>query len=207
VPDLLRPMTGFADSNADAVPVWPMTTDNFDDWAATLTAAQQAWLETHDFNAQRGRTITLPAADGTLAGVAFGLGSGGAEGRIFGEAAFSLPEGTYRIDPVAGTEVDLERAALGWLLGSYSFTAYKAKSGRSPAALIAPEGIDSARIGRMAAGMGLARDLINTPAEDMGPPQLEERHSLKRPSVRSPRKTGQRSRRLSGMSCWRRTIP
>ena len=171
--DFLRPMTGFADPSDAAVPVWPVTTEICDAWIASLPQAQSAWLSAHNFEAQRGKVLTLPDAEGGVAGVAFGLGKGGAEGRIFGDAALSLPAGAYRIEPVPGAEIDLERAALGWLLGSYAFTAYKTKEGRSPASLVAPEGIDAPRVLRMAMGMRLARDLINTPAQDMGPEHLE----------------------------------
>ncbi len=171
--DLLRPLSGFADPVEKAVPVWPVTDGACEAWAATLPNAQSAWLATHDFSGQRGRMCTVPAADGGIAGVAFGLGGGGAEGRVFGDAALSLPAATYRIEPVAGVDIDQERAALGWLLGSYTFDRYKQRAARTPAALVAPEGIDAARVMRLAAGMGLARDLINTPAEDMGPDDLE----------------------------------
>jgi len=64
------------------------------------------------------------------------------------------------------------RLALGWLLGSYQYTSYK-RAPRGPATLVAPEGIDAPRVEALAEGMRLARDLINTPAEDMGPPDLE----------------------------------
>ena len=171
--DLLRPMPGFADAADDAIPVWPVSEAVFETWSASLPASQSAWLSAHGFEGQRGGMCTIPADDGKVAGVVFGLGGGAAEGRIFGDAALSLPAGTYRISSVDGAEIDLERAALGWLLGSYTFDRYKRGEGRTPAALIAPDGINAARVTRLAAGMGLARDLINTPAEDMGPDHLE----------------------------------
>ena len=169
----IRPMSRFADTRDDAIPVWPVTTSEFEAWSGALTAAQKKWVTAQDFSGKRGASLVIPGEDGAIAGVAFGLGQGGAEGRIFGDLAFALPEGTYRIKGAAGNVIDLERAALGWLLGSYSFDLYKAEPKRAPARLIAPIGLDAARIERMAAGMGLARDLINTPAQDMGPEVLE----------------------------------
>jgi len=169
----IRPMTRFADTNDSAIPVWPVSSEAVEGWSNSLTKAQKTWIEAQGFSGARGSSLTIPGENGAIAGVVFGLGKGGAEGRIFGDLAFALPEGVYRIEPLAGTEVNLERAALGWLLGSYAFDLYKAEPKRAPAQLAAPSGIDAARIERMAAGMGLARDLINTPAQDMGPEALE----------------------------------
>jgi len=169
----IRPMTRFAEAKDGSIPVWPVSSEAIEAWSAALTSTQKTWVEAQAFTGKRGSSLTIPGDDGAIAGVAFGLGKGGAEGRIFGDLAFALPEEVYRIEPLAGTEVNLERAALGWLLGSYAFDLYKAEPKRAPAQLAAPSGIDAARIERMAAGMGLARDLINTPAQDMGPEALE----------------------------------
>ena len=172
--DLSRPMPEFADTSDGAIPVWPVLSDDAEAWATTLSTAQQAWVDAQGFSGRRGDVLTLPGADGQIAGVAFGLGDGGAEGRIFGDLAFAIPEGVYAIAPAPGVEIDLERAALGWLLGSYAFDQYKPEPKRDAASLVAPAGIDAARITRMAKGMCLARDLINTPAQDMGPEALED---------------------------------
>ncbi len=173
MPYSIRPMPCFADAKDGAIPVWPVTSELIDPWLGGLAKAQKTWVNAQGFSGKRGANLIIPGDDGVIAGVAFGLGKGGAEGRIFGDLAFVLPEGTYRIEPIAGTSIDLERAALGWLLGSYAFDLYKSEPKRAPAQLIPPVDIDSARIERMASGMGLARDLINTPAQDMGPEVLE----------------------------------
>ena len=84
----------------------------------------------------------------------------------------ALPEGTYVLESVAddSSPTDL---ALGWALGSYAFTQYK-KPKRLPAKLVWPTKADRNEIERIAEGVCLARDLINTPAEDMGPEQLAD---------------------------------
>lgn len=169
----IRPMPRFADAEEEAVPVWPVSASTVEAWSTTLTAPQNAWIGVQGFSGKRGTHLAIPSEDGSIGGIVFGLGQGGAEGRVFGDLAFDLPEGTYRIEPLADTPFDMERAALGWLLGSYAFDQYKAESKRPAARLIPPAGIDAARIERMVAGMGLARDLINTPAQDMGPEVLE----------------------------------
>ena len=78
--------------------------------------------------------------------------------------------------PTASTAISardaLAEAALGWLLESYRFTRYKSSS-RRDARLVAPEGVDAARLEAIAAGECLTRDLINVPAADMGPAELE----------------------------------
>ena len=172
--EFIRSMPDFSESGEEAIPVWPITEEILPVWSASLPEAQSNWVEQHSFTAARGKICVVPASDGRIAGIAFGLGNGAAEGRIFGDLPFALPNGVYRIEPQAGADIDLERAALGWLLGSYSFDRYKSKAKhKNPARLISPQGIDAKRARRLAQGMALARDLINTPAQDMGPEVLE----------------------------------
>ena len=169
----VRPMPCFATADGDTIPVWPVSVSEFEAWSTKLTSAQKTWVSAQNFSGKRGKNLAIPSDEGSIAGIAFGLGQGGAEGRVFGDLAFSLPEGTYRIEASPSDNIDLERAALGWLLGSYAFDLYKTEPKRAPARLVVPSGLDTARIERMAKGMGLARDLINTPAQDMGPEVLE----------------------------------
>jgi leucyl aminopeptidase len=94
-------------------------------------------------------------------------------GRFFvGAAARKLPVATYRIVSDL-PRPELEEAALGWLLETYRFDRYVKPAG-PVASLVAPKGIDAKRIEVIAAGEVLTRDLINTPASDMGPFELEE---------------------------------
>ncbi|MBT8411892.1 MAG: leucyl aminopeptidase family protein, partial [Octadecabacter sp.] len=79
-----------------------------------------------------------------------------------------LPEGDYRIEGDATEEV-----ALGYLLSLYRFDRYRSQS-PAMARLAAPTGVDAARLEAIAAGECLTRDLINTPAEDMGPGELAD---------------------------------
>jgi leucyl aminopeptidase len=105
--------------------------------------------------------VVLAGPDGVLLGV-----GDGSDPFIAAAAAEKLPEGDYRIE---GGD---ERAAFGWLLGSYRFTRYKSGKGAT-ARLIAPAGVDAARVRRLAGAVGYVRDLVNTPAADMGPAALE----------------------------------
>lgn len=89
-----------------------------------------------------------------------------------GAAARKLPVQVYRIVTDLPAS-EMEEAALGWLLESYRFDKY-VKPAAVPAQLVAPKGIDAARIAIIAEGEALTRDLINTPASDMGPAELED---------------------------------
>ena len=162
------------DEGVDAVPVWPLTDEGFSAWIETAPDADSAWALANGFSAGKGDILCLPGEGGRIKGVLFGAGDGrfeGLEARGFGVLPMELPEGTYRLEGLEEAEAR-EQAMLGWILGAYRFTRYR-KARRQPARLVPPPGIDLARVMRLARGMTLARDLINTPAEDMGPEELE----------------------------------
>src|SRR5258706_14031599 len=81
----------------------------------------------------------------------------------------ALPPGAYRL--VDATPDAAAAAALGGALGGYVFDRYK-KRKRAPAALAWPANADRAAVERAAAATFLVRDLVNTPAEDLGPAEL-----------------------------------
>ncbi|MCK4861105.1 MAG: leucyl aminopeptidase family protein, partial [Rhodobacteraceae bacterium] len=118
--------------------------------------------------------VTLLPSGSAIAAVLVGWGTEAtrARGRFhLAAAAQKLPEGVYRI--ASGVpEEELENEALGWLMSNYRFSRYR-DAGPVKAALSAPDGIDATRVETMAEGDALARDLINTPASDMGPDALE----------------------------------
>ncbi len=165
----------FAATTADAIPVHVVDADAPDVVLSTLTETQQSWAKAQGFSGGAGAVLCLPTGDGTTDAVLIGAGDAKTRARkrfIVGGAAASLPEGTYRL---AGDhdQQALEEIALGWLLSGYHFTRY-AGSPPKTRGLVAPKGIDAARIEALAAGEALTRDLINTPASDMGPAELED---------------------------------
>ena len=81
-----------------------------------------------------------------------------------------LPPGIYRF---ANAPHDTRLAALAFALGSYRFGRYR-KAERPDVRLVPPDGVDVADIARMAEAAALARDLINTPSNDMGPAELAQ---------------------------------
>ncbi|MCE5973457.1 leucyl aminopeptidase family protein [Sinirhodobacter sp. WL0062] len=166
-----RPEMRFAPANAASLPLWLCEGDARPE---ALTPAQSAWATAQGFTAALGQLCLLPAEDGAVAGALFGMGSAAkrARGRFaVAEAASSLPEGNWRIEGLSSA-AEAEEAALGWLLEGYRYRRYAA--GSTPKArLICPEGVDAARPEIIAEGEALTRDLINTPANDLGPVELE----------------------------------
>ncbi|MGJ8622023.1 MAG: leucyl aminopeptidase family protein [Yoonia sp.] len=165
----------FAKPADSAIPIHVVDKDGLDDALAGLTAAQQNWASAQGFSAALGQVVQLPDDQGGIAQVLVGYGTAAkrARGRFhMGAVAAKLPHGVYTI---AGglTGAALEEAALAWLLAGYSFDRY-AGPAKPIAELIAPKGIDAGRIEIIATGEALTRDLINTPASDMGPDELED---------------------------------
>ncbi len=88
---------------------------------------------------------------------------------LVGKLPGALPAGRYRLE---GSGFNVAEAALAWLLGSYRFTRYRAVGPTLPT-LVAPEGVDVEAITRIAEAVALGRDLVNTPANDLGPAEIE----------------------------------
>ena len=84
----------------------------------------------------------------------------------------ALPAGAWRLDDPQRLLPGRE-AALGWALAAYRFGTYREPEA-SPRPQLAAAADDLAAASRMAEAIYLARDLINTPASDLGPEELAE---------------------------------
>ena len=158
-------------SRAAAIPVYFCNADTWRQVAGV--AGAERFAAASGFAGKPGAHCLLPGADGDLSGVLFGIEMVGARARdtfLPGKLATVLPAGLYRF---ANAPHDLEQAALAFLLGLYRFTRYRTQSGDAPR-LLAPEGIDAAALEAQARAVFLARDLVNTPANDLGPQELAE---------------------------------
>ena len=93
------------------------------------------------------------------------------------QLAAKLPAGTYRIDGALPAR-QANGAALAWALASYKFGRYKPADTRAPAKLVWPKGADRAQVARTANAIFWTRDLVNTPASDMGPKELADEAAL-----------------------------
>jgi leucyl aminopeptidase len=164
----------FARGQADA-PV-PITFVNASVWSVMrerLDVSERAFAEAAGFEPKAGRHVLLPAANGGLGRVLFALESVDDPHKdLFrpGVLAGLLPAGAYRF---ANAPHDARLAALAIALGCYRFARYRA-SEQKDIRLELPEGVDGDELSRIVEGVALARDLINTPANDMGPAELEQ---------------------------------
>ena len=159
----------FVRSASGAVPLHAVKQADLKRWLSTLPRRDSAWLTAAGFSAKEGELQLIPKANGALAAAALGLGKGHDPLAL---AAFSesLPDGTYRLGEVP-EEFAGARATLAWALGTYSFARYRKKKSTKPK-LVLPKGVDGADVSRIAEGVFLARDLVNTPSNDMGPVEL-----------------------------------
>ena len=165
------PTKVLTDEAPGAIPLHAVAKETLPQWMAGLTPAQRSWVEATGFEAGSGKTCLIPGTDGKLAAVA--LGTTGSDGMwSFGNGSRDLPKGTYRLATPLASEM-ASRAALAWGLGAYSFGRYK-ETDAPKASLVWPEASDRAEVQAMLDGILMARDLINTPTEDMGPANLAE---------------------------------
>ncbi len=135
------------------------------------------FLKASGFSGKDGELRLIPGRDG-IASAVLGLGKG-EDALALAAFAEQLPDGVYRLGEVPEF-CGGARAALAWTLGLYAFDRYK-KPKKRHLKLVLPEGVDGAEISRLAEGVYLARDLINTPPNDMGPAELAEAaHQLAR---------------------------
>jgi leucyl aminopeptidase len=156
----------------DARPIWLVTEESYAAVAAALPPPARAFAAAQGFEPKAGRFCLLPDEAGRLHGVLYGLHASDAKRPDpfgVGRLPTLLPEGVYRF---AAPPPDPALATLAWLLGSYRFERYRRKAGK-PARLQPPEGVDAAEAARVAEAVAFGRDLVNTPANDLGPDGLE----------------------------------
>ncbi|MCO5063674.1 MAG: leucyl aminopeptidase family protein [Rhizobiaceae bacterium] len=157
----------FLEAGADARPVHLISAGELEDSGAGARA--YAWAQANGYAGKAGRLLVLPGADGTPDGAFFGH-AGSAETLRLAALSKELPEGDWRLE---GDVADATLATLALKLGAYEYTRYRKETERKIRFAV-PGGADFARASRLAEGVFLTRDLINTPTNDMGPDQLEE---------------------------------
>ncbi len=133
--------------------------------SAGLSAASVAWAKANGFTGKLGQLLALPGPDGTVVGQLFGAGNGQGRPPLFmGLAGSKLADGAYHLEGAYG---EPELAAVGFRLGAYHFDRYRSKT--VAPRLVTPPGADSAETELLVQAAVLARDLINTPTNDLGP--------------------------------------
>ncbi len=156
-------------ASSTTVPIVLLKSRAFSKWLQKQSAVTKNWVRGVRFRPRVGAHCLIPARDGSLSRV---VAIEGERYLTWASLASALPERSYRIDGTMTPDAAND-AALGWALGTYEFTAYRARKGK-PATLVWPEQADQAHVGRLARGIFLARDLINTPAGDLGPVELAD---------------------------------
>ena len=132
---------------------------------------EAAFLKANGFSAREGELVTMPSAAGRLQSAFLGLGRAG-DPLALAQFAERLPAGTYRYAALPES-ISPTFAALAWMLGTYSFCRYRKGAKPVPKlACAAKANVEEAS--RIAEAVFLARDLINTPANDMGPAELAQ---------------------------------
>jgi len=160
------------DDTPEAIPLLALSTAALEDWRAGANDHLRAWVANTGFTAEAGAICLAPDEGGALALALAGTGE-----EAFGLWSLAglparLPERAFRLEGAPDAE-SASRAAFGWAMGIYEFTRYKPSTKRY-ASLVWPDGIDRAATASAVAAAGLVRDLVNTPAEDMGPEELAE---------------------------------
>src|SRR5260370_20344287 len=170
---------------AGAIPIWFVTAANYPDGRQSIGAEASAFADAAGFEPKPGRYLLFPgklsgkggaasggAGSSPLGGVLFGIEGSDENKDAFlpGRLPQLLPDGVYRF---ANEPHDARLAALAFALGCYRFTRYRKAEARS-IKLDLPQSVAREELEHIVEGVTLARDLINTPANDMGPAQLEQ---------------------------------
>jgi len=155
---------------AGTVGLIPLKKSDLDAWLETQPEPGRAWTAAHSFTGEAGQTLSMPAPDGSIAAVLVGMAEDDDPWAFAGLPA-KLAPGTYAIIPALPAK-SASWAAQSWALATYAFGRYKARPARDWPRLVWPEHADRGLVKRTVTATALVRDLINTPAADLGPAEL-----------------------------------
>jgi leucyl aminopeptidase len=160
-----------ASGDTAAKPVWFADAENWSALERSLPQAARAFAAAAGFRPAAGQFLLLPDEKGGALGALLGCDPASKESDPFfaGKLAQLLPEGVWKF---GNAPRDIRLAALAFALGTYRFTRYRAGE-QKRVRLALPDGVDGAELSRIVEAVFLARDLINTPTNDMGPADLE----------------------------------
>jgi len=138
-------------------------------WLRAAPAARRRWLQQSGFKGRAGELALLPGGESAEALFVFADDGSATDFWRLASLPLRLAEGTWQAGELPAATAG--RLALAWGIGAYQFTRYR-KAERAPAALVWPRTADRDAVQRAVDAAALARDLINTPAQDMGPTAL-----------------------------------
>ncbi|QOC22107.1 leucyl aminopeptidase family protein [Wenzhouxiangella sp. AB-CW3] len=159
----------FCQASNTAIPIHSLDPAALDEWRKAAPDAQRNWVNAAGFEAAAGTYMLVPGDDG----MACVLAGREADDRLWALAHLPgvLPEGDYRLE-ADFTEEEYQRAAIGWGLGCYRFDRYKSVE-KPKARLVLPEA-SAEEIRALVEASAFVRDLVNTPAIDLGPSDLAD---------------------------------
>ncbi|MGL4494837.1 MAG: leucyl aminopeptidase family protein [Beijerinckiaceae bacterium] len=136
-----------------------------------VSASARAFAKVHGYGGEAGVVLVLPSPQGQVEAILLGLGSASTSEAAFlaGKLATSIPSGEYRLED---WPVDPVFSAIAFQLGAYRFERYRKRPAQA-VRLLTPPAVDNREVQRIVAGISLARDLINAPANDLGPSALQ----------------------------------
>ncbi|MEK7246452.1 MAG: leucyl aminopeptidase family protein, partial [Pseudomonadota bacterium] len=156
-----------------AVPIAQIAPKTLAAWLKKAPLRLKRWVRAMNFAADPGAALALPAPDGRLARVLFAQAKESSPWD-YAQLPAKLPPGTYRLEIEPG-KIAADAAALGWALAAYDFARYReAKKKAGAAVLVWPKAADRAAVTRTVEATFLVRDLVNVPANDLGPGELAQ---------------------------------
>lgn len=167
----------FTDDRSGSIPIHLVHEDAFEAWREGQNEATRNWLAANNFKGERHKIVLLPGPHGRPSAVFAGMGRRGQreELSLWHSAALPdrLPEGDYHVAEPLGAR-SAAQFALGWAYGQYKFERYRRASPARSLQLKLPSGVHAGEIERLRDATALARDLINTPANDLSPEELAQ---------------------------------
>lgn len=151
----------------NSIEIIPIIKSTLKEQSLLLSKEITNWFTINQFKADSGHYCLIPTEAGTLKSIFVGLTSTD-DYDAFGTVSKLLPKGIYRIQDGIFSNEQLEKIGVSWCLGQYQFARYRVVSLKE-ATLYLPPSINHKRLTDMIAAISLARDLINTPAEDLRP--------------------------------------
>lgn len=155
-----------------ATPILPLSEKTLAAWIKAQPPAQLAWIKAAGFKAKPGSFVLLPDNAGHASRILAGI-EDGLDRWSLASLPAALPAGLYQLEEDDLSPAQATAHAFAWAMGCYRFARYRSDS-KEFATLVWPKGADKAAVERAARAIGLGRDLINTPAEDMGPEHLQK---------------------------------
>jgi hypothetical protein len=157
----------------NSIPFWLLYDDEVDEWRAARTPFIKTWLAEHNFKGEKHRVLLVPDSSGGLEMAIGGLGKRQGGLSMWHAAGFAerLPPRRFRFAQ-GWSDSDATQLSLGFAYGSYRFERYRPSKSDRPATIDACPNADHGFVTHAAESLKLARDLINTPAGDLGPAEL-----------------------------------